>query len=73
MWQALTAPAPCPAPVPVPPSHAVPRKRVLSGVQPTGKLHLGNYMGAIKNWVPLQEDFGEAQGLGPGARAWVWG
>jgi tryptophanyl-tRNA synthetase len=33
------------------------RKRVLSGVQPTGKLHLGNYMGAIKNWVPLQDDY----------------
>jgi len=33
------------------------RKRVLSGVQPTGKLHLGNYLGAIKNWVGLQEQF----------------
>ncbi len=27
---------------------------VFSGVQPTGSLHLGNYLGAIKNWVPLQ-------------------
>lgn len=35
------------------------RKRVLSGVQPTGKLHLGNYLGAIKNWVGLQETYGE--------------
>ena len=35
------------------------RKRVLSGVQPTGKLHLGNYLGAIKNWVGLQEQYGE--------------
>jgi hypothetical protein len=34
------------------------RKRVLSGVQPTGKIHLGNYMGAIKNWVKLQEEYG---------------
>lgn len=34
------------------------RKRVLSGVQPTGKLHLGNYLGAIKNWVALQETYG---------------
>lgn len=34
------------------------RKRVLSGVQPTGRLHLGNYMGAIKNWVGLQETYG---------------
>ncbi|KAL0053269.1 hypothetical protein WJX82_003538 [Trebouxia sp. C0006] len=31
------------------------RKRVLSGVQPTGTLHLGNYLGAIRNWVNLQE------------------
>ena len=34
------------------------RKRVLSGVQPTGNLHLGNYCGAVKNWVPLQDDYG---------------
>ncbi|RMF24725.1 MAG: tryptophan--tRNA ligase, partial [Cyanobacteria bacterium J083] len=27
------------------------KKRVLSGVQPTGNLHLGNYLGAILNWV----------------------
>ena len=31
------------------------RKRVLSGVQPTGSLHLGNYLGAIRNWVNLQD------------------
>ena len=31
--------------------------RVLSGVQPTGGLHLGNYLGAIKNFVPLQEKY----------------
>ncbi len=30
------------------------QKRVLSGVQPTGALHLGNWLGAIKNWVDLQ-------------------
>ena len=29
--------------------------RVLSGIQPTGNLHLGNYLGAIRNWVALQE------------------
>lgn len=29
-------------------------QRVLSGVQPTGNLHLGNYLGAIRNWVPFQ-------------------
>ena len=33
------------------------RKRVLSGMRPTGKLHLGNYMGALFNWVQLQHDF----------------
>ena len=30
-------------------------KLIFSGVQPTGNLHLGNYLGAIKNWVKLQE------------------
>ena len=32
-------------------------KRVFSGVQPTGTLHLGNYLGAIKNFVELQENY----------------
>ena len=32
------------------------RKRVLSGVQPTGALHIGNWLGAIRNWVELQEN-----------------
>ena len=31
--------------------------RILSGVQPSGDLHLGNYLGAIKNFVSLQKDF----------------
>ena len=31
--------------------------RIFSGVQPTGNLHLGNYLGAIKNWVGMQNDF----------------
>ncbi|KAJ1686232.1 hypothetical protein LUZ63_017622 [Rhynchospora breviuscula] len=31
------------------------KKRVVSGVQPTGSVHLGNYLGAIKNWIALQE------------------
>ena len=31
------------------------RPRVLSGVQPTGALHLGNWLGAIRNWVDLQD------------------
>jgi len=33
------------------------KKRVLSGMRPTGKLHLGNYMGALYNWVRLQRDY----------------
>ena len=33
-----------------------PRPRVLSGMRPTGKLHLGNYMGALANWVKLQQN-----------------
>jgi tryptophanyl-tRNA synthetase len=33
------------------------RPRVLSGMRPTGRLHLGNYLGALENWVRLQEDF----------------
>ncbi len=32
------------------------RPRVLSGVQPTGAIHLGNWLGAIRNWVELQEN-----------------
>lgn len=31
-------------------------KRVFSGVQPTGNIHLGNYLGALKQFVELQED-----------------
>ena len=33
-----------------------PKKRIFSGIQPTGNLHIGNYLGAIKNWILLQED-----------------
>ena len=33
------------------------KKRILSGVQPTGDLHLGNWLGAIRNWVTLQEQY----------------
>ena len=32
-------------------------KRVFSGIQPTGNLHLGNYLGAIRNWVTMQDDY----------------
>lgn len=33
------------------------KKRVLSGVQPTGNLHIGNYLGAIRNWVEIQPNY----------------
>lgn len=33
------------------------KKKVMSAIQPTGSMHLGNYFGAIKNWVDLQEDY----------------
>ncbi|MBP5856365.1 tryptophan--tRNA ligase [Marivibrio halodurans] len=36
---------------------AAPTARVFSGIQPTGHLTLGNYLGAIRNWVPLQREF----------------
>jgi tryptophanyl-tRNA synthetase len=38
------------------PANRSQRPRVLSGMRPTGKLHLGNYMGALANWVKLQND-----------------
>ncbi len=60
------------------------RKRVLSGMRPTGKLHLGNYMGALHNWVRLQDeyecyffiadlhalttDYADPSGIGPNTR-----
>ena len=34
--------------------------RVVSGIQPTGNLHLGNYLGAIRNWVRMQDEMDEA-------------
>jgi tryptophanyl-tRNA synthetase len=33
------------------------RKRVLSGMRPTGKLHLGNFVGALQNWVGMQDQY----------------
>jgi tryptophanyl-tRNA synthetase len=35
----------------------VDRKKVFSGLQPTGNIHIGNYLGALRNWVALQEDY----------------
>lgn len=39
------------------PTRTLHRPRVLSGMRPTGRLHLGNYMGALHNWVQLQQDY----------------
>ena len=33
------------------------KKRILSGMRPTGKLHLGNYVGALENWIQLQNEY----------------
>jgi len=33
------------------------KKRVLSGMQPSGKLHIGNLVGALQNWVKLQDKY----------------
>jgi len=33
------------------------KKRVFSGIQPTGNLHIGNYLGAMSQWVPMQTEF----------------
>src|SRR5271165_5364504 len=39
------------------PSGSHQRKRVLSGMRSTGKLHLGNYVGALQNWVGMQDQY----------------
>ena len=36
--------------------------RIVSGIQPTGNLHLGNYLGAIRNWVRMQDQVGREGG-----------
>lgn len=36
--------------------------RIVSGIQPTGNLHLGNYLGAIRNWVAMQDQAGASGG-----------
>jgi len=47
------------------PKKKIRTRRILSGVQPTGSLHLGNYLGAIKQWVEFQDTgkFAEAENL----------
>ena len=32
-------------------------QRIFSGVQPTGNMHIGGYLGAFRNWVKLQDDY----------------
>ncbi|MDQ2893376.1 MAG: tryptophan--tRNA ligase, partial [Pseudomonadota bacterium] len=39
-----------------------PRQRVVSGIKPTGNLHLGNYLGAVKQWVAMQDSVQAAGG-----------
>jgi len=38
-------------------SGPIQNRRVLSGMRPTGQLHLGNYHGALKNWIELQYQY----------------
>ena len=33
------------------------KKRIFSGIQPTGTFTLGNYLGAVRNWVELQDEY----------------
>ena len=33
------------------------KKVIFSGMRPTGRLHLGNYLGALQNWVALQDEY----------------
>ena len=33
------------------------KQRILTGIRPTGKLHLGHYVGALENWIRLQEEY----------------
>ena len=35
----------------------MPKTRVFSGIQPSGELHLGNYFGAVQNWVQMQDEY----------------
>jgi tryptophanyl-tRNA synthetase len=44
------------APSEAPPQLKTRTRRILSGVQPTGSLHLGNYLGAIRQWVNFQDE-----------------
>jgi len=39
------------------------KKRVFSGIQPSGNLHIGNYLGALKNWVRIQKEYESIFGI----------
>jgi tryptophanyl-tRNA synthetase len=39
------------------------KKRIFSGVQPSGRLHIGNYVGALRNWVKLQDEYDCVYGI----------
>ena len=39
------------------------KARVFSGIQPTGSPHIGNYLGALKNWVKIQYDYESIFGI----------
>ena len=41
----------------MPETNRISKGRILSGMRPTGKLHLGNYVGALRNWVGLQDNY----------------
>jgi tryptophanyl-tRNA synthetase len=38
-------------------SPSISRETIFSGIQPSGELHLGNYLGAVRNWVALQDNY----------------
>ena len=38
-------------------NQTITKKRVVSGIQPSGKLHIGNYLGALQNWITLQDQY----------------
>ena len=41
----------------------MPPKKVFSGIQPTGNIHIGNYLGAISQWTRLQEQYEPVFGI----------
>ena len=44
------------------------KKRMLSGIQPSGDLHLGNYLGAISNWAALADEYDNYYFMGAASR-----